>query len=107
MKSLIGLSVKNVDGRLFLYPSKRKNPKIKEGEYLFVESLLPSSEFSVLRTSHPNKFYLNKVFFKEVIGVTYEEYRLDVIEKVKLMCVALKEIKNEDLSEQDEVDYET
>ena len=101
MKSLIGLSVKSVDGRLFLYPSKRKNPKIKEGEYLFVESLLPSSEFSILRTSHPNKFYLNKVFFKEVIGVTYEEYRLDVIEKVKLMCVALKELEKESSSKEE------
>lgn len=106
MKSLVGLSVKNISGRLFLYPSKRKNPKVKIGEYIFIESLLPSSEFSILRTSSPNKFYLNKVFFKDVIGVTYEEYRFHVIEKVKFMCAALKEIKNESLSEKDEVEDE-
>jgi hypothetical protein len=100
--SLIKLSVKKISNKMVLIPTERLNAKIGIGEDLFVEKLMPTSEFVIVRTrKYPNRFLLDKRSFNDVFGLTIEQYNQNLVKTAKMIAQAYKELKEE--GEQDAV----
>ena len=95
MKLVHACSVSKESGKMWLVLSERKNAKFPINHSFSLDSDPINADYVVLKTNLTKRFFLKKIDFLSVFGISYEQYREEKKQKIKDLASALAIIMRE------------